>query len=152
MDIADMAPDFTLPRNGGGTVTLSALRPKVVVLYFYPKDGTAGCTTEALDFTQALPEFAAHDAVILGISKDKVARHDRFAAKHDLGVTLLSDAETDVCERYGVWAEKAMYGRTYMGIVRSTFIIDANGLIAHQWSKVRVKGHVRDVLNAVASL
>ena len=146
----DLAPDFTLPRDGGGTVTLSELRGKPVVLYFYPRDDTSGCTTEALDFTAAQADWPG--VTVLGVSKDTVAKHDKFRDKHGLGVTLLSDAEGDVCERYGTWVEKNMYGRTSMGIERSTFLIDAEGRIAKAWRKVRVPGHVAAVGEAVGAL
>ncbi|MGI1663178.1 thioredoxin-dependent thiol peroxidase [Palleronia sp. KMU-117] len=146
------APDFTLPRDGGGEVSLSDLRGKKVVLYFYPKDDTSGCTKEAVDFTTHLAAFEAAGAVILGVSKDSVAAHDKFRAKHGLGVTLLSDADSDVCERYGVWAEKSMYGKKYMGIERSTFLIDGNGTLARAWRKVKVPGHAEAVLEAVKAL
>jgi peroxiredoxin Q/BCP len=146
------APDFTLPRDGGGEVALSDLRGKKVVLYFYPKDDTSGCTKEAIDFTTHLPAFESAGAVILGVSKDSVAAHDKFRAKHGLGVTLLSDADSDVCERYGVWAEKSMYGKKYMGIERSTFLIDADGTLVRAWRKVKVPGHAEEVLEAVKAL
>jgi peroxiredoxin Q/BCP len=146
------APDFTLPRDGGGEVSLSGLKGKKVVLYFYPKDDTSGCTTEAVNFTAHLAAFEAAGAVILGVSKDSVASHDKFRKKHDLGVTLLSDADSDVCERYGVWAEKSMYGKKYMGIERSTFLIDGSGKVARAWHKVKVPGHAEEVLAAVKAL
>lgn len=145
----DPAPDFTLPANGGGNVTLSDLLPRKVVLYFYPKDDTPGCTTEALDFTRLAREFEEAGAVVVGISKDSVARHDKFAAKHGLNVILASDEENDTCERYGVWVEKNMYGRKYMGIERTTFLIGGDGRILRVWPKVKVKGHAEDVLKAV---
>lgn len=145
----DMAPDFTLPRDGGGAVTLSTFRPQKVVLYFYPKDDTPGCTTEALDFTRLAADFAAAGTVVIGISKDSVAAHDKFCRKHGLGVILASDAEGDVCERYGVWGEKSMYGRTYMGIERTTVLVDGTGRIARIWPKVKVAGHADEVLAAV---
>ncbi|MEO0999482.1 MAG: thioredoxin-dependent thiol peroxidase [Pseudomonadota bacterium] len=145
----DEAPDFTLPASGGETVTLADLRGKTVVLYFYPKDDTSGCTKEAIAFTAEKAAFEDAGAVVLGVSKDSVAKHDTFIAKYDLGVPLLSDAEGDVCERYGVWVEKSMYGKTYMGIERATFVIDAEGRIAHVWRKVKVPGHVEAVLKAV---
>lgn len=147
-----MAPDFTLPRDGGGAITLSSLRPAPVVLYFYPRDDTTGCTAEALAFTALASEFAARGAVVVGISKDSVARHDRFIAKHGLGVVLASDAGGDVCERYGTWVEKRMYGKTFMGIERATFLIDGEGRIARIWRKVRVAGHAEEVLEAVRAL
>ncbi|WP_413869551.1 peroxiredoxin [Albidovulum sp.] len=145
----DAAPGFTLPRDGGETITLSALRPAQVVLYFYPRDDTPGCTTEALDFTRLAREFEAAGAVVIGISKDSVKAHDRFCRKHGLGVILASDESGDTCERYGVWGEKSMYGKTYMGIERSTFLIDGTGRIARVWPKVKVAGHAEEVLAAV---
>jgi peroxiredoxin Q/BCP len=146
------APDFTLPRDGGGSVTLSALAPAPVVLFFYPKASTPGCTTEAVEFTAALPAFRAAGAEVLGISKDSVKRQDSFRDKHALAMPLLSDADADVCERYGVWGEKKNYGRSYMGITRTTFLIGGDGTILHVWPKVRVKGHVDEVLAAVQAL
>ncbi|MDE3123467.1 MAG: thioredoxin-dependent thiol peroxidase [Paracoccaceae bacterium] len=151
-EIGETAPDFTLPRDGGTEITLSALRPKAVVLYFYPKDDTPGCTTEALDFTAAAAEFEAAGAIVVGISKDPVKKHDKFVAKHSLGIALASDEASDVCERYGVWVEKSMYGKTYFGIERATFLIDGAGRIARVWRKVSVKGHVAEVLDAVRAL
>jgi peroxiredoxin Q/BCP len=146
------APEFTLPRDGGGEVSLSDLRGKSVVLYFYPKDDTSGCTKEAIDFTAQLADFEAAGAVVLGVSKDSVAKHDKFRDKHELGVILLSDADSDVCERYGVWVEKSMYGKTYMGIERATFLIDGDGKIARAWRKVKVPGHAAEVLEAAKAL
>ncbi len=146
------APDFTLPRDGGGEVTLSEFRPKTVVLYFYPKDDTSGCTKEAQGFTEAKADFEAAGAVVVGVSKDTAAKHDKFVAKYDLDVILASDAEGDVCERYGTWVEKKMYGKTYMGIERSTFLIDGEGVVREEWRKVKVPGHVDAVLEAVKSL
>ena len=147
-----LAPDFTLPRDGGDTVTLSALRPQKVVLYFYPKDYTSGCTIEALDFTRLGPDFAAAGAVVVGLSKDSVAAHDKFCRKHALGVILASDAAGNTCETYGVWREKSMYGKTFMGIVRTTLLIDASGHVARIWPKVSVAGHAQQVLDEVRSL
>lgn len=146
------APDFTLSRDGGDTLTLSDLRPKAVVLYFYPKDDTPGCTREAIEFTEQLSAFDAAGAMIVGISKDSVAKHDKFRDKHDLGVALVSDEDGTVCEAYGTWVEKKNYGRTYMGIERSTFLIDGEGRIARVWRKVKVPGHVDEVLDAVKAL
>lgn len=146
------APDFTLPRDGGGTVTLSALRPAPVVLYFYPRDDTSGCTRQAIAFTQHVAAFDAAGAVVLGVSRDDTASHDRFRDKHGLGIALLSDEDGDICERYGVWVEKSMYGKTHMGIERSTFLIDADGRVAREWRKVKVPGHVDEVLDAVRAL
>lgn len=148
----DLAPNFTLPGAGGGEVSLAALKGEKVVLYFYPRDDTPGCTTEALEFTGLADEFKAAGASVVGISKDTVAKHDKFIAKHDLGVILASDAEGDVCERYGVWVEKSMYGKTSMGIERASFLIDAEGRIAQVWRKVKAKGHAAEVLEATKAL
>ncbi len=150
--IGQAAPDFTLPRDGGDTITLSALKPKNVVLYFYPKDDTPGCTKEAIGFTEALAEFEAADTLVIGVSKDPVAKHDKFVAKHELGVMLVSDEDSDVCERFGVWVEKSMYGKKYMGIERATFLIDGTGTVVQEWRKVKVPGHVEAVLDAVKAL
>jgi peroxiredoxin Q/BCP len=146
------APDFTLPRDGGGEVTLSSFRPGKVVLYFYPKDDTPGCTIEAIDFTAKLAEFAKADTTVIGISKDSVKSHDKFRAKHGLTIILASDEAGTACEDWGVWVEKSMYGKTYMGIERSTFLIDGNGTVAVAWPKVTVKGHVDAVLAAAQAL
>ena len=151
-DAGQTAPDFTLPRDGGGQITLSALRPKAVVLYFYPKDDTSGCTAEAKDFTAMAAEFEAAGAVVVGVSKDSAASHDKFVNKYGLGVILASDEGSDVCERYGVWAEKSMYGKKYMGIERSTFLIDGAGTVRNVWRKVKVPGHAEAVLAAVKAL
>ncbi len=146
------APDFTLPRDGGTDITLSALRGAKVVLYFYPKDDTPGCTTEALDFTRLLAEFHGADCQVIGLSKDSVKAHDKFCKKHGLRIILASDEDGHTCEDYGVWSEKSMYGKTYMGVERSTFLIDATGRIAQIWPKVSVKGHADEVLAAVRAL
>lgn len=146
------APDFTQPTDGGQTLTLSSLRGKPVILYFYPKDDTPGCTKEACGFRDLMPDFSAADAVILGGSKDTVAKHDKFKAKHELPFTLVSDEDGSICEAYETWVEKNMYGRKYMGIERATFLIDSNGKIARIWRKVKVKGHVEEVLEAVKAL
>ncbi|MCC5974806.1 MAG: thioredoxin-dependent thiol peroxidase [Rubellimicrobium sp.] len=146
------APDFSLPRDGGGTVSLSDHAGKAVVLYFYPKDDTPGCTKEAQSFSETAESFAAADAVVLGVSKDSVKKHDKFRDKYGLRIALLSDEEGDVCERYGVWVEKSMYGKTYMGIERATFLIDGQGRIARVWPKVKVDGHAEEVLAAVKAL
>jgi peroxiredoxin Q/BCP len=145
----DPAPPFDLPTAGGGAVSLAGLKGKRVVVYFYPKDDTPGCTQEALSFTEKAKAFAAAKTVIVGISRDSVAKHDKFAAKHGLNVILGSDEDGKVCERYGVWVEKTLYGRTYMGIERATFLIDAKGTITRVWRKVRVPRHVEDVLEEV---
>lgn len=152
VQIGAKAPDFSLPRDGGETVRLADFAGRPVVLFFYPKASTPGCTTEARDFTARLADFEAAGAAVLGISKDSVKRQENFAAKQALGVALLSDAESDVCERYGVWAEKKNYGRTYMGIVRTTVLIAPDGTVARVWPKVKVAGHVDEVLAAVESL
>jgi peroxiredoxin Q/BCP len=148
-ELGAAAPDFTLPRDGGGEITLSALRPKAVVLYFYPKDDTPGCTKESIAFSEHLAAFEEAGATVIGVSKDTVAKHDKFRDKHSLTVALVSDAEGDVCERYGVWKEKNMYGKTYMGIERSTFLIDGEGMLRKEWRKVKVPGHAEEVLEAV---
>ena len=149
--IGELAPDFTLPRDGGDTVTLSTLQPSKVVLYFYPKDDTPGCTKQAIGFTEQLQAFKEAGCEVIGVSKDTAAKHDKFRDKHSLGVILASDAEGDVCEQYGVWKEKSMYGKTFMGIERSTFLIGSDGKILQEWRKVRVPGHVEAVLEAVQS-
>ena len=146
------APPVSLPRDGGGTVALSDYIGRSVVLYFYPRDDTSGCTLEAQDFTARLADFQAAGAVVIGISKDSVKSHDKFRVKHELNIVLLSDEGGDVTERYGAWVEKSMYGKRYMGIDRSTFLVDADGRIARIWRKVKVPGHVPDVLAAARSL
>lgn len=150
--IGAKAPDFTLPRDGGGEVTLSALEGAPVVVFFYPKASTPGCTTEARDFTAALPDFVSAGAQVVGISKDSVKRQENFAAKQELAMPLLSDADSDTCERWGVWGEKKMYGKTFEGIVRTTVLIGADGKVVRVWSPVKVKGHVEEVLAAVRAL
>ena len=146
------APDFTLPRDGGGTVTLSALRPGKVVLYFYPKDDTPGCTLEAQDFSARMAEFTAAGTKVIGVSKDSVKAHDKFCRKHGLSVILASDEAGQTCEDYGVWVEKSMYGKTYMGIERTTVLIDGAGQVVRVWNKVSVKGHADEVLDAARAL
>ena len=145
-----MAPAFTLPRDGGGSVSLADMKGKWIVLYFYPKDDTSGCTREAIDFTAKAGEFEAKGAIILGVSPDSVKSHDKFRDKHNLGITLLSDEEKGMLEAYGVWKEKSMYGKKYMGVERTTFLIDPEGRIARVWEKVKVPGHVDEVLGAIA--
>ncbi len=152
LTIGDIAPDFDLPTDGGGRVSLSALKGQQVVLYFYPKDDTSGCTTEAKGFTEAAADFKAAGAVVIGVSKDSVASHDKFKAKYDLDLTLGADVEGAVLEAYGVWVEKSMYGRQYMGIERATFLIDGAGQVAKVWHKVKVPGHAAEVLAAVKAL
>ncbi|WP_306117836.1 MULTISPECIES: peroxiredoxin [unclassified Roseitalea] len=147
-----MAPDFNLPADNGETMSLSSLKGKQVVLYFYPKDDTSGCTKEAVEFSGLLEDFAAANTVILGVSPDSVAKHDKFKAKHDLTVTLLADEDRQAIEAYGVWVEKSMYGKKYMGVDRSTFLIDADGRIAKAWRKVKVPGHAEAVLEEARAL
>ena len=146
------APDFVLPSDRGGEIRLSALRGAPVVVYFYPKDDTSGCTKEAQEFTALAAEFAKAGVALLGVSKDSVASHAKFTAKYDLAVPLASDPEGAMIEAYGSWVEKNMYGRKYMGIERSTFLIGADGKLARIWRKVRVPGHAAEVLKAAQSL
>lgn len=146
------APDFTMPTDGGGSVTLSALRGKWVIVYFYPKDDTSGCTKEACSFRDQLPDFTGADAVVIGVSKDSVASHDKFKAKYELPFTLASDKDAGVAEAYGVWVEKSMYGRKYMGLDRATFLIDPDGIVKQVWRKVKVTGHVEAVLKALTQI
>lgn len=152
LTVGDQAPDFTLPRDGGGSVSLSALLGKPVVLYFYPKDDTSGCTAEAIAFTGLADEFSKAGATIIGMSPDSVKSHDKFVGKHNLSIVLASDEEKTALSAYGVWKEKSMYGRTYMGVERTTVLIDAEGRIAAIWRKVKVAGHAEAVLNAVRAL
>jgi len=152
IEAGQIAPEFTLPRDGGGSVSLAALRPGKVVLYFYPKDATPGCTLEAQDFSARAAEFAAAGTTVIGLSKDSVTAHDKFCKKHGLAVILASDEGGHTCEDYGVWKEKSMYGKTFMGIERTTVLIDAEGRIARVWTKVSVKGHADEVLAAAQAL
>ena len=152
LKVGDKAPDFTLPADSGGKVSLSQLKGKSVVLYFYPKDDTSGCTAEAIAFTQNAKALKAAGAVVLGVSKDSPASHDKFKSKHDLALTLASDEDTKLAQAYGVWVEKSMYGRRYMGTERATFLIDGNGIIRQIWHKVKVPGHAANVLAAVKAL
>ena len=149
LDVGDVAPDFTLPTDGGGEITLSGMRGKKVVLYFYPKDDTSGCTKEACDFREKISEFEKAGVVVLGMSPDSVKKHDKFKAKYDLPFSLVADEEKTALEAFGVWVEKSMYGRKYMGVERSTFLIDADGSIQSVWRKVKVPGHVDAVLDAL---
>lgn len=141
------APDFSMALSGGGTRSLADHAGRRLVLYFYPKDDTPGCTNEAKDFSALADAFAAKDTDILGVSKDTVAKHDKFIAKHDLSIPLGSDETGAVCEAYGVWVEKKMYGKTYMGIERATFLINGDGIVEEVWRKVKVKGHAQAVLD-----
>ena len=152
LEIGDKAPAFTLPTDGGGKISLAALKGKPAILYFYPKDDTPGCTTEACDFRDALPNFAKVKATVIGISRDTAASHDKFKKKHKLNFILASDVDGKACEAYGTWVEKSMYGRKYMGIERATFLVDGKGVIREVWHKVKVKGHVEAVLAALKAL
>ncbi|MDE0808416.1 MAG: thioredoxin-dependent thiol peroxidase [Alphaproteobacteria bacterium] len=150
--VGDKAPSFKMPADGGGELSLDALKGKAVILYFYPKDDTPGCTKEACGFRDALPDFSAANAAIIGVSKDSVAKHDKFKAKYDLPFALGADEDGAVCEAYGTWVEKSMYGRKYMGIERATFLIDGEGVLRGVWRKVKVNGHVDAVLAATKDL
>ncbi|QTH40955.1 thioredoxin-dependent thiol peroxidase [Cohnella sp. LGH] len=150
LHLGQPAPDFELPATNGGTVKLSDYRGRKVVLYFYPKDMTQACTQQACDFRDASSEYEGLGAVVLGISTDELKRHYKFTEKYELPFLLLSDPEHRVCELYGVWQDKQLYGRTYMGIVRSTFLIDEQGRLAQEWRNIRVKGHVDNVKQALA--
>jgi peroxiredoxin Q/BCP len=152
LEIGDKAPDFTLPTDGDGKVSLKDLKGKTVIVYFYPKDDTSGCTAEACGFRDALPNFSKTGATVIGVSKDSTASHDKFKKKYKLPFTLASDEDTAVAKKYGVWVEKSMYGRKYMGMDRSTFLIDGKGVIRGLWRKVKVPGHVEEVLKAVKEL
>lgn len=149
LEVGNTAPGFSLPTDGGGNVSLSDLKGNIVVLYFYPKDDTPGCTKEAIAFTDLKKEFDAYGAKIIGVSKDTPQKHDKFKAKHDLEVILASDEDGSMLDTFGVWVEKNMYGRKYMGIERATYLIGSNGKILNIWRKVRVNGHAEAVLNAV---
>ena len=152
LETGQAAPDFSLPNETGDIVSLKDFKGKKLVLYFYPKDSTPGCTTEAKGFTALRKEFEAEGAIVLGASKDSIKRHQNFIAKQELTVSLLSDEEGVLCEAYGVWILKKLYGREYMGIQRATFLIDEKGIIQNIWHKVKVKGHVDAVLEAVRAL
>jgi len=152
LKIGDKAPDFTLPTDGNGSVALKAQRGKKVVVYFYPKDDTTGCTKEACGFRDAMPDFSKIAATIICISRDSVRAHDKFKQKYALPFILASDESGEVCEKYGVWVEKSMYGRKYMGIERTTVLIDEKGVIRGLWPKVKIDGHIGEVLAAAKSL
>ena len=151
-EVGDIAPEISLPDQTGKPVTLSSLRGKTVVLYFYPKADTPGCTVESCSFRDSTPDFAAADAVIVGISPDKPSAQKKFATKFDLPFTLFADADHTACETYGVWVEKSMYGRQYMGVERTTFVIDKAGQITHVFRKVKIEGHSEEVLSAVKAI
>ena len=148
----DKAPDFKLPTDSGETLALSRLTGKPVVLYFYPKDDTSGCTAEAKDFTRLAPDFRKAGVEVIGVSPDSVESHAKFRRKHDLSIRLAADADKAVALAYGVWVEKSMYGRKYMGVERATFLIDKQGRIARSWRKVKVPGHAAEVLTAAKAL
>jgi len=152
LKVGDKAPPFALSADGGGEVFLSGLKGKTVVLYFYPKDDTSGCTAEAIAFSKDAKAFKQAGAVVVGVSKDSVASHDKFKTKHKLDLTLVSDEDIKVAQAYGVWVEKSMYGRRYMGMERATFLIDGKGMIRNIWRKVKVPGHSTDVLASVKAL
>ncbi|MFT4000992.1 MAG: peroxiredoxin [Rhizobium sp.] len=152
LDIGDKAPDFDLPRDGGGRIRLADFAGKPLVVYFYPKDDTSACTTESISFTALAADFDKAGTALLGVSPDSVKSHDKFVRKHALSVPLASDEEKTMAIAYGVWREKSMYGRTYMGVVRSTFLIAADGRIARIWDKVKVAGHAEAVLAAAKEL
>ncbi|HRK24491.1 MAG TPA: peroxiredoxin [Beijerinckiaceae bacterium] len=152
LTIGAPAPDFTLASDGGGSITLSSLRGKTIVLYFYPKDDTSGCTMEAKDFNALLPKFEAAGAVVVGVSPDPVKSHDAFKKKYGLCFPLAADPDKAMLSAYGVWVEKSMYGRKYMGVERTTVLIDRNGHVARIWPKVKVPGHAAEVLKAAEAL
>jgi len=152
LNIGDTVPDFCLPNQDEEEICLRDIKGRWIVLYFYPKDNTPGCTTEACDFTAALPEFEGLDAIVLGVSPDSPRKHRNFIEKKDLKITLLADEEKELCNLFGCWQLKKNYGREYMGVVRSTFIIDPEGKVAAKWEKVRVKGHVDEVKAKLAAL
>ena len=147
-----LAPALDLPADNGGQVSLAALKGKPAVVYFYPKDDTTGCTREALDFTALAADFAALGVPVIGVSKDTVKKHDRFKAKHDLNLILASDEDGAACEAWGVWVQKKLYGREYMGIERASFLIDAEGKVARVWRNVKVAGHAQAVLDTARTL
>lgn len=148
----DSAPNFHLPDQNGESVELASLKGKSVVLYFYPKDDTSGCTIQAKDFSCMVDDFEKENAIVIGMSPDGIKSHTKFLTKHDLKITLISDEEKSILNAYGVWVEKSMYGKKYMGVERSTFLIGANGDIKVVWRKVSVPGHAETVLNAVKAL
>ena len=152
LEAGDKAPDFIMPTDGGGQVSLREFKGKPVVLYFYPKDDTSGCTKEAIGFSEQAKAFAKLGATVIGCSKDSVVSHDKFKQKHDLTIRLAADVDGKVCAAYGTWVEKSMYGRKYMGIERATFLIGGDGKIKEIWHKVKVPGHVDEVLAAAKAL
>ena len=152
ISIGNNAPQFTLSTNGGGQFSLADATGKYLILYFYPKDDTPGCTKEAIGFSEASAAFDAQNAMVVGVSRDTVKKHDKFIGKYDLRIPLISDEEGGLCEAFGTWVEKNMYGKTYMGIERATFLISPDGKVLHIWRKVKVRGHVEEVLAQLQSL
>lgn len=152
LSIGENVPNFKLPANGGITISLADYAGHYVVLYFYPRDNTLGCTTQSKGFSATVDEFLTHNATVLGVSTDSIKSHDKFVKKQLLKIPLLSDLDNNLCEQFGVWVEKSMYGKKFMGIVRSTFLIDPNGILIHEWRKVKVVGHVDAVLEHVKGL
>ena len=146
ISIGDNAPQFTLSTNGGGQFSLADSAGKYLILYFYPKDDTPGCTKEAIGFSEASAAFDAQNAMVVGVTRDTVKKHDKFVGKYDLRIPLISDEEGSLCEAVGTWVEKSIYGKTYMGIERATFLISPDGKVLHIWRKVKVPGHVKEVL------
>jgi thioredoxin-dependent peroxiredoxin len=151
-DVGDRLPDFSLPTDGGGNLTAASLSCNKIVLYFYPKDDTSGCTKEAQAFRDMADAFAATGTAVVGVSRDSVASHDKFKAKHALTFPLVSDEGGDLCNALGVWVQKSMYGKSYMGIERTTFLVDESGVIRRVWRKVKVPGHAAEVLAAAQAL
>ena len=152
VEIGKKAPDFTAATDGGAKIKLSDFKGKKVVLYFYPKDDTSGCTKQACAFRDDKPDFSRAKAVVIGVSRDSVGSHDKFKKKHELNFALASDEDGKICEKYGTWIQKSMYGRKYMGIERATFLIDEKGVVRHIWHKVKVPGHAEEVLAAIKAL
>lgn len=152
VEIGKKAPDFTAGTDGGGKIKLSEYKGRKVILYFYPKDDTSGCTKEACAFRDAKPDFSRAKAAVIGVSRDSAASHDKFKKKYELNFPLVSDEDGKICEKYGTWIEKSMYGRKYMGIERATFLIDEKGVVRGVWHKVKILGHAEEVLAAVKAL
>ncbi len=145
------APNFTAQANGGRTISLADFRGSNIVLYFYPKDNTPGCTAEACDFRDNMARIISKGAIVIGISPDSIDSHEKFLQKYDLNFTIVSDVDAKICQLYGVWMEKSMYGRKYMGVARTTFLIDEQGIIQHIWENVKVKGHIEEVISTLQS-
>ncbi len=152
LSVGTPAPEFSAARDGGDIISLDSFRGKIVVLYFYPKDDTPGCTKEAIEFSNLIEDFDASGAVILGVSRDTIKKHEKFRDKHSLKISLISDEDGSITDAYGVWVEKTMYGKKFMGIERATYLIDTDGKISQMWRKVKVPGHVMEVLEAVKAI